>query len=196
MATGTSSTDSLDQTTPPITEEQLDQASLRQALELRENVKRLCALQGVRSLARNLKAEDEAVRRNTETAERQFFGEAYEASKAPPEDDDDMEYIAARDIIINNVPPQAVQQPSTVAAAPSQPATPGAPSAATSAGGPAVAGVAAAALPGWVKAGMVGLGMVGSAAGGAIINNASQPTISVVQPSADTDTNSTIELGD
>lgn len=89
---------------------------MREGLELMEGIRRLGRMSAVKSVHRNLIAEDAAVKRNIEASERMLFDQdissAFDASGKMP---DDMDWMAARDITINLAPkqqsPQQTAQP-------------------------------------------------------------------------------------
>ena len=102
--TGPSSTDSLP-------EENLNETSLREQLELDNNVRRLLKMAGVKSIGRNLKAEDNAVKRDIDAHHQELWGGGAGSEDTDDASGDDMEMMAARDIIINQAPQPEQKQP-------------------------------------------------------------------------------------
>lgn len=100
-------TDSQEQTKPDEPTE-----SLQSALESSDGIRRLGLMAGVKSLARNLATEDAAYASDLDIHQRQLWGDGV-AQKAPTStgsDGDEMDVMAARDVIFQqSQPPQ--QQP-------------------------------------------------------------------------------------
>ena len=104
MSSTSSSTVESPSQTP--SEGELDEAALREAMETSEGVRRLGRMLGVRSIARNLKTEDDAIARdmlNQETA----LGDC---QPRPPASEQPMDLMAARDIHITLAPKEAPKQ--------------------------------------------------------------------------------------
>ncbi len=110
------STNSSTATTQPprLSEAELDEESLRDALSTAEGVRRLGVMAGIKSIHRNLKNEDAADERARRIFERDILDCDMPTGK---QDDDPMEVMAARDVIVNYGSPAQAQQPS-----PNQPA--------------------------------------------------------------------------
>lgn len=82
-----------------------DHDALREGLILDNNIKRLGKMTAVRSLNRNLIAEDEAVKRNIEACEKEMFGDEMGKPKGGDIEDLPMDIMAARDVVIHNKSP-------------------------------------------------------------------------------------------
>lgn len=80
--------------------------TIRQALEEREGLRRLGLMAGLRSINRNLRTEDAAVAAHQAAQHRELFG----GGDMPQAGADDMDIMAARDVIVQH--PQAAQAPS------------------------------------------------------------------------------------
>ena len=82
-------------------------AAMQEALELEGGIRRLGRMAGVESLARNLEAEDEAVRRNIDAYEAELFdGDLATGGESP---EGEMRIMAARDVYVNQPQPTATQ---------------------------------------------------------------------------------------
>jgi hypothetical protein len=99
------------------TEEQRQQAALREAYETTEGIRRLLRMVGVKSLRGNLEAEDEAVRRDIEKGQ-ELYGIKPSPSAAKA---DEMDVMAARDVIVNHY--TTTTQATQAAEAPQEPTT-------------------------------------------------------------------------
>jgi hypothetical protein len=99
-------------------------SALRQALEAAAGVTRLGRMAAVKSVARNLKREDDAVARNVDTHERGLWGG--ELAPAPSSDGENMENMAGRDVHIHYHSPvneTPVSAPATAQSAAPKPAS-------------------------------------------------------------------------
>lgn len=94
--------------------------SLQEQLELDSNTARLGRMSGIRSNARNLRAEDRAVERNIEAHERELHGDNYD--ELPPEEEM-VDIMAARDVHYhqNSPVPANTPPPQPAPVAPSSP---------------------------------------------------------------------------
>lgn len=139
-----------EQPAPQPTQAEQDEAALREAFELGENVRRLGRLLATKSIGRNLKTEDEVFRREMLVDE---DGKPNGSTATP-----DMENTAARDVIINNYasPPA---QATPAAPAPAAPVTT-TPAPETPAVTPAIVGTAMdLAKKAAIAAALIGLGI-------------------------------------
>lgn len=100
MVTGTNTTESSHDS-----EGSTPKEALQEELQIDAGQKRLGKMIGMKSVHRNLKAEDEAYARELETQHRELWGETPESKG-----DDEMEVMAARDVIVNPAPAQQPQQ--------------------------------------------------------------------------------------
>jgi hypothetical protein len=73
--------------------------SLQENLELWSGINRLTYMSGVRSVAHNIRDEDEAVRLNTQAHEQQMLGISPTETRR---EKDDMEIMSARDVNFHN----------------------------------------------------------------------------------------------
>lgn len=81
---------------PQQTEQQREQAALREAFELREGLRRLGIMAGVESITRNLEQEDAALKQ-LDDIHGEFMGSKPAAAQGP----DEMRATAARDVTVN-----------------------------------------------------------------------------------------------
>lgn len=140
---------------------------MREALSLREGLNRLCAMGGVKSLNRNLKNEDEAVARNIEACEKTILGANYDTKPSSAGSEDEMELMAARDIVVNLGQKAEAAPPAPAPVTPTPAPAPVAPPAVTPA---APAEPSLATTPTWIKAVLLASGLGGMFGGGAKVN--------------------------
>lgn len=140
----------------------MDHAAAREALDLDQNVKRLGKMMGMKSVNRNLEAEDESVRRDYLLQEQLFDG-GEATDQTPAKANDDMDIMAARDVIVNyGQQPTASPTPAPAAAASAAPAT---------APAPATSGLSTAAKAAVVGAALLGTGGLASGVTAYFMNN-------------------------
>lgn len=95
----------------PSREAQEAKQAAQEALEMEAGIIRLGKMGAVKSNNRNLKAEDEANRRNIEIHERDLWGNDVVDAAANQPSEDEMEIMAARDVIIQQKPEESQPQP-------------------------------------------------------------------------------------
>lgn len=95
----------VENSSPPLSQQEQDEAAFRDAMTLGEGVRRLGRMIGIASINRNLKMEDAAVKRDFETA-----GHSMGAASGNPSSDE-MDVMAARDVIVNHHYPQSTTTP-------------------------------------------------------------------------------------
>lgn len=105
-----STTDSLPVENPsqpsPSSQVELAEASLREGLELGEGLRRLGRMIGLDSIKRNLDAEDAMVKRSFEAGSK-----LYSDGNTVTQPSDEMDVMAARDVIVNHHYPQSTTTP-------------------------------------------------------------------------------------
>jgi hypothetical protein len=93
-----------------------DRTALREGYEMREGIRRLVGLFSATSLGRNLRSEDASFRQQNRAMDKFFLGKNFDDSIKYQGEDNDMEMVAARDIIINarpDSPPSPVEETPT-----------------------------------------------------------------------------------
>lgn len=141
------------------TEDERNVDAVRDGLIAHDRVRLLGKMIGLKSIGRNMSAEDAAIRRNLEACDRDILGAEAMGGKGS---DDDMEIMAARDVIVN------YGQNETATAASVVPQVPKAAS--------KIAGLAKTAA---VVAGLVGGPLAGSAITAWMLN---KPSVGVTTP--------------
>lgn len=92
----------------PLLQPAQDEAALREGLELGEGVRRLGRMMGLKSINRNMAAEDAMVKRSFEVG-----AKLYSDGTMSERPGDDVDAMAARDITINHNYPANPMQPVT-----------------------------------------------------------------------------------
>ena len=81
------------------------ETAVREALESEDGIRRLGMMSGIKSNHRNLKSEDRIFEQDIDIHQRDLWGNE-SVSQSPKSSEEEMEVMAARDVIVNHQTPQ------------------------------------------------------------------------------------------